>query len=401
MTTRRYYSDSYTDRFTARIQETIEADGAPAAILDETWFYPTGGGQPHDTGRLGGTRVVDVTTRDQDGAVLHRLAMPLAPGPVEGVIDWPRRFDHMQQHTGQHVLSAAFERVASAPTIGFHLGDDYVSIDLGVRGLNDAQAAEAERVANEVVRSNLPVRAWFPEPAELATLPLRKAPEVEGPLRVVAIGDFDFSACGGTHVRASGEVGQIKLLRLENLSRGVRVAFLSGERARTDYDRKHLTLRSLAASLTCSIDEVGDAVGRLQSTLQQARRETGVWKTRALAAEADRLAEPAPAFGSARLVLAAFDDRPADELRELALRLTERPRVLALLGATGPKTQLVFARSEDLATDLKPALDRALAELGGGRGGGARVVQGGAGPAERSRLDAALAAAREVLGVPA
>jgi alanyl-tRNA synthetase len=394
---RRYYTDSYTSVFTARVVETATLEDSPAVVLDETFFYPTSGGQPHDTGLLGSVPVRDVRIRESDGAVLHRLARPLGEGPVQGIIDWSRRLDHMQQHTGQHILSAAFVKAADAPTIGFHLGEDYVSIDLAVRELDEARAAEAEELANAVVRTDLQVRAWFPSPDELATIPLRKAPDVAGDLRVVAIGEFDYSACGGTHVARTGEVGPIKLLRTEKLTRGIRVAFLSGDRARADYARKHAIVRSLAGSLTCAPEEVADAVARLESALQEARRETALWRAAALDAEAAGMVSSAKTSGGVQVAVAAFEERAADELRELALTVTEREGVIVLLGTTGAKTQLVFARSENVARDLKPLLDGALAELGGGRGGGARVVQGGAGPVARARLEAALQAARNLL----
>lgn len=395
---RRYYTDSYTSVFTARVVEATALEDDPAVVLDETYFYPTSGGQPHDTGLLGSVPVREVRIREADGAVLHRLAGTLGEGPVQGIIDWSRRLDHMQQHTGQHILSAAFVKVADAPTIGFHLGEDYVSIDLGLRELDEARAAETEELANAVVRTDLQVRAWFPSPDELATIPLRKTPDVTGDLRVVAIGEFDYSACGGTHVARTGEVGPIKLLRTEKLTRGVRVSFLSGDRARADYGRKHAIVRSLAGSLTCAPEEVAEAVARLEGALQEARRETALWRAAALDAEAAGMVSGAETSGDVRVVVAAFQDRPGDELRELALKVTEREGMIVLLGTTGAKTQLVFARSDKVARDLKPLLDAALAELGGGRGGGARVVQGGAGPVARARLDAALQAARNLLG---
>ena len=395
---RRYYTDSYTSVFTARVVEATALEDGPAVVLDETFFYPTSGGQPHDTGLLGSVPVREVRIRESDGAVLHRLAGPLGEGPVQGIIDWSRRLDHMQQHTGQHILSAAFVKAADAPTIGFHLGEDYVSIDLGVRELEEARAAEAEELANAVVRTDLQVRAWFPSPEELATIPLRKTPDVAGDLRVVAIGEFDYSACGGTHVARTGEVGPIKLLRTEKLTRGVRVSFLSGDRARADYARKHAIVRSLAGSLTCAPEEVAEAVARLEGALQEARRETAHWRAAALDVEAAGMVSGAETAGAVRVVFAAFEERAADELRELALRITTQEGLIVLLGTTGAKTQLVFARSENVDRDLKPVLDAALAELGGGRGGGARVVQGGAGPVARARLDAALQAARSRLG---
>lgn len=397
--TRRYYADSYTRVFPARVVEATRVDDAPAVVLDETFFYPTSGGQPHDTGALSGVPVTDVRVRPGDGAVVHLVA-GLVEGNVEGVLDWPRRFDHMQQHSGQHILSAAFVKLAGAPTIGFHLGQDYVSIDLGVRALEERTAQDAEELANTVIRSNLPVRAWFPTADELAAIPLRKTPEVEGELRVVAMGDFDFSACGGTHVTRTGEVGSLKLLRTEKLTRGIRVAFLCGDRARADYARKHALVKQLAGSLTCAPEELAEAVARLDAALSEARRDAAVWRTAALGAEAERMLAGAAEGPVPRTVVAAFRGRPADELRELALALTTGSGVVALLGTTGEKTQLIFARSEDVSQDLKPLLDRALAELGGGKGGGGRVVQGGAAATDPARLEAALDAARAMVRRP-
>src|SRR5258706_5296458 len=228
MTVRRYYADSYTSAFTARVVEATRVGEHPAARLDETFFYPTSGGQPHDTGSLAGSRVLDVTVREHDGELLHLLDAPAAPGPAESRIDWPRRFDHMQQHTGQHILSQAFVRVAEAPTIGFHLGVETVSIDLGIPALGDAGLADAEAMANDVVQRNAAIRAWFPAAEEIPALALRKTPDVDGPLRVVAIGDFDLSACGGTHVASTGEIGLISALRTERLRSVARVEFISG-----------------------------------------------------------------------------------------------------------------------------------------------------------------------------
>lgn len=396
--TRRYYSDSYTTGFSARVVEAPTVEGRPAAVLDETLFYPTSGGQPHDTGTLGGQAVTDVRIREGDGAVLHLLAAPLASGAsVEGRINWDRRFDHMQQHTGQHILSQAFVRVADAPTIGFHLGVDKVTIDLGVAPLEPAQVVAAEAMANQVVRTNAPVGAWFPDQAELATLPLRKAPDLAGPIRVVAIGDFDLSACGGTHVAAAGEVGLIAVLGTERLKRGTRVEFLCGGRARDDYARKHLLVRRLGAALSSLADDLPDAVARLESELRDARREVATLREAELDREAGGLLAAAPRRGSAGVVRLAWETRPVDELRELALRLTAAPQVVVLLGAGGAKSHLVLARSEDLALDLRPLLNAALAALGGGKGGGSRVMQGGAGPAGLNAVEAALMAAEALL----
>jgi alanyl-tRNA synthetase len=250
------------------------------------------------------------------------------------------------------------------------------------------------------VSANPGVRAWFPAEDDLRTLALRKQPEVAGPLRVVAIGDFDLSACGGTHVAAAGEVGLIAVLRTERLKRGVRVEFLCGERARADYARKHGILRDLSSALTCSPAEVPESVGRLQTRLQDAQRELARFLERELDQEAERMLAAARRSGELRVVRAGWTERPIEQVKGLALRLTTAPGVVALLGVTGGKTQLLFGRSENVALELKPAFDRALAELGGGRGGGARLLQGAAGPSDAARLEAALAAAERELGSP-
>lgn len=400
MTLRRYYGDSYTATFQTRVIETGSPGGAPRAVLDETFFYPTSGGQPHDTGKLGSARVHNVEVREDDGAIIHHLDSPLPEGPVAASLDWPRRLDHMQQHTGQHILSQAFLRQAGAPTIGFHLGQEMVSIDLETSRLDDSLVADAESLANEIVTRNLSVRAWFPGEEELPTLPLRKTPDVHGPLRVVAIGDFDFSACGGTHVAATGELGLISVLKTERLTRGMRIEFLSGGRARADYARKHALVRELSTALTCSPSELTTSVARLSGALVEARRQVAGLLERELDTEAGRRLDTAQRIGELRVVCAAWEGRAIDEVKGLALRMTTLPGVIVLLAVAGTRTQLIFARSADTPIELRTVFDRSLATLGGGKGGGTRILQGAAGPSTLQLLEAVLAAAAGELRIP-
>ncbi len=387
---RLYYNDSYTTRFEAAVVERLAIDDRPAVVLDRSAFYPTSGGQPHDRGTLDGVTVQDVLIRESDGAVLHLVDRLPDGDRVAGTIDWDRRFDHMQQHTGQHVLSQAFLRLASAGTIGFHLGAEYVSIDLDVASLAPESVEAAFELAGRVVEADAPVRAWFPQPDELAALSLRKTPDVEGALRVVAIGDFDLSACGGTHVARTGEIGLIQHLRTERLKRGTRVAFLCGRRARRDYSERQAITAALSARLTCSVGELPDAVARLEDQVAALRRDVARFREAELEREAALLRGAA---GAPPIVVRAWDGRPAAELRALAQQLTIPSGVLALLGTAGIQAQFVFGRSEDLDLNLKPALDAALAAIGGGRGGGGRLVQGGGGPATLDEVERALAAA--------
>jgi alanyl-tRNA synthetase len=400
MTVRKYYDDSYTRRFDARVVETGSREAGPSAVLDQTFFYPSSGGQPHDTGTLGAARVTSVTIREEDGAVVHQLDAPLPQGPVAGSLDWERRFDHMQQHTGQHILSQAFLRTANAPTIGFHLGQETVSIDLEASKLDQATVAGAETLANEIVAKNLAVRAWFPEDDELARLALRKTPDVRGRLRVVGIGEFDYSACGGTHVAATGEIGLIAVHKSERLTRGTRIEFLCGGRARADYATKHALIRELSASLTCAPGELLTSVSRLSAALVDARRELSAHRERELDAEAGQRRATAERVGELRVVTAAWEDRPMDEVKGLALRMTTLPGVIALLGVAGARTQLLFAKSEGTPVELKPVFDRTLASLGGGKGGGTRILQGAAGASSRERLEAVLVAAAGEIRIP-
>ena len=391
--TRRYYGDSYTWQFDATVVEAPSDASAPIVVLDASYFYPTSGGQPHDVGTLGSAKVTDVHIREADGAVVHVLDAPIPLGSAAATIDGVRRFDHMQQHTGQHILSQAFLRVANAATIGFHLGIETISIDLDASTLSEARIAEAAELANRLVSGNVEVRSWFPSATELETLALRKMPDVDGPVRVVAIGDFDYSACGGTHVARSSEVELLSVLRVERMKRGTRIEFLAGHRARADYARKHVIVRELSAALTCAPAEIVDAVGRLSSTVVESRRTLATYRERDLDDEAARLRAAATAADAVTTVRHVFSGRPIDEIKGLALRLTAEPDVIVLFGIGGPRTQLLFARSENVAVDLKPSFDRALVALGGGKGGGGRVLMGSAAAVDETALEATMRSA--------
>ncbi len=397
---RLYYDDSFTMSFSARVIETAQTLGRSSVVLDATYFYPASGGQPSDTGELGGRRVVDVVVREGDGAVVHLLDGDLGLGEVAGRIDWGRRVDHMQQHSGQHVLSQAFLQLANAPTIGFHLGVDYVSIDLETSGLDEGRVRETVLLANDVIERDLAVRAWFPTPDELATITLRKAPEVDGALRIVAIGDFDWSACGGTHVARTAQIGLIHLLKTERYKRGIRVSFLCGGRARRDYAAKQAIVSNLSAGLSCAVFELPQTVERLQLEFQEARRELARHHEGALDLEAAELRGAAVVRGGFRIVRKGFERRPVDDLKGLCLRVSAEPGTIVVLGAAGDRGQFVLARSEELATDLRPALQAALAAVGGGKGGGARIVQGAGGSeVGLAMVDQALEAAVAALGL--
>lgn len=400
MSERAYYWDSYEVAFAAEVVEATEVDGRPAVRLSQTYFYPTSGGQPHDTGRLfRGNQtagVIDVVVRESDEAVLHVLDAVVGLGEVTAELDWPRRFDHMQQHTGQHILSQAFIRRAEAETIGFHLSKQSVTIDLDRADLTAEEIRAAEQLANEVVAENRPVRAGEVTRETAATLPLRKLPPGrDGWLRLIDIDGFDLTACGGTHVKGTAEVGLVKVLKTERRGAATRVEFVCGGRAVADYRHKHDVTQQLSTALTTGIDDLPAALGRAQDEARQLRLELKRERGARLVLEAEQLLALAEAVGEARLVRRVLVRREVDEARQLVNLLTAAGGV-ALLGVAGERAQLVFGRPAAGPTfaHMGEAIRPALAALGGARGGGGAVsAQGGGPPADEAMITDALAAA--------
>ncbi len=390
---RLYFHDSYLTEFEAAVIERTRLEGAPAVVLDRTAFYPEGGGQPADRGTLDGVPVVNVQVID--GRVFHVLAGELRADRVRGAVDWARRWDHMQQHTGQHILSQACIAVAEAETVAFHLGEEASTIDLNRTGLSEATLSAVEQAANRVVWENRPVRARFVTSEELSALPLRRPPQVHKPVRIVEIEGFDWSACGGTHVRATGEVGLIKITRVERRGGETRVTFLCGGRALADYARKHALVQRLVSRLTCAEHEIERAVERLEVEEQAARRALRAAEETLAGYEAMALLREALPVGGVRVATRLYSDRSAEWVRAVAQALRDQPGTVALLACGGERPQLIFTRGPEVPVDVS-ALLRVACQVSGGRGGGrADWAQGGGGAAER--LEEALAAAVEAL----
>ena len=394
MTDRLYYANSYLTHFTARVVERLTWDGHPAVVLDRTAFYPTSGGQPSDRGHLCGVPVLGAEVREPDGAIVHILAAPLPDDEVTGEIDWPRRFDHMQQHTGQHLLSAACEQLLDAETVSFHLGAEVSTIDLNVPRLSRQALEEVEERVNRVIWEDRPVRAYFVRPEDVATLPLRRTPQVEGSIRLVEVAGeeggrpFDLNPCGGTHVARTGEIGLLKVLRLDYRGPETRVEFVCGGRALRDYRLKNGVLQNLAAMLTVGYWELPEAVGRLQEEAKAARREARSLRERLVEVEAARLAETAVSVGPLRVARAVEENWDPADLRVLAQKVAAYPGTVALVASVGgERVHLCVACAEGVPADAT-ALLRAIAEPLGGKGGGqARFAQGSAPAASRQRVE--------------
>ena len=395
MTVCLYYRDPYLRAFDTRVVERREVNGQPGVVLAETAFYPTSGGQPHDTGHLGGARVVDVLV-DEDGEVVHVVSREIEVGPVHGEIDWARRFDHMQQHTGQHILSQAFVERCGAETVGFHLGEESSTIDLDRAPLEAGEITAAEQAANQVVMEDRPIRARFVTEAELSDLPLRKPPAVEGAVRIVEVASYDWSPCGGTHVATAGQVGPVKVARVERRKDVSRVHFLCGWRALADYRRKQEVVQSLTAQLTTGEDELLPSVERLEEEAKRLYKELGAAQEALLGFEVVEWLRGAEMVGGRRVVRLAFEERDPAVLREAARRLTEERGVVALLATQRPQPQFVFAAAEDVDAHMGELIRSATAAVGGRGGGRPSYAQGGApeGAPVEGVLDAAVAALR-------
>jgi len=398
ITERLYYRDSYMKEFTARVVRTGPAGGQTEVVLDRTAFYPEGGGQPSDTGLLAGAPVTSVLERD--GEVVHLVRGSVPSGEVIGGVEWERRFDHMQQHSGQHILSQAFEQLLGAKTVSFHMGAEVSTIDLATPGLGPEQVQAVEELSNRVVFEDRPILVHLLDPSELSRFDLRKGTEREGEIRVVEVEGFDSIPCGGTHCRSTGAVGLIKVTRWARRSGDVRVEFLCGWRALRDYRAKNEAVVALATSLAVRDQEVREAVERLMRDATETRRQAEQLRNQILDYQAAELAGKAEAVGEASVITTVLADRSPDELKHLAARVTSEPGRVVLLAATADKASVVFARSEDVPLDAGALLRQAAAPFGGRGGGRPNLAQGGIpDPANaQAVLDEALKAVRGILG---
>ena len=401
MTERLYYADAYLRTFEARVVDRLEVYGQPAVIMDRTAFYPEGGGQPSDRGVLNSVAVVEVQPRESDDEVLHLLSAPLAEEAVTGVVDHARRFDLMQQHTGQHILSQAFLHTAGAETVSFHLNPDpnegALTIDLDKASLAPAELDQAEEYANTIVYENRPVIVRFVNDEELQALPLRKPPKVDKAIRIVEVQGFDWSACGGTHVARTGEVGMIKIVKAEKRGAELRIEFRCGRRALTDYRRKHQLISQAASDLTIGFWELDQTIGRMQAEAKAARKQLAEAEARLQQYEARDLLNAIEPRGGFGLITQTWLNRDAAYLKRVANLLVAQPGTVALLGATGQSLSLVFARPKDLSIDLAALLKAAAARLGGKGGGSPDFAQAGGPAVSEEQLAETLRWARDQL----
>jgi alanyl-tRNA synthetase len=392
-TERLYYSDCYLREFEARVV-AIEPEARGFRVyLDRTAFYPESGGQPADRGALSGIPVVDVL--EEDEAIAHVVERKPEGVEIVGRIDWARRFDHMQQHTGQHLLSAAFERVGKYKTVSFHLGSAVSAIDLDSDRLGRRQLEEAEDLANQVAFENRAVRIFAKSATEAAQMGLRKPTAREGDVRLVEVAEFDLSACGGTHVSRTGAVGLVLVRKFERMKGVTRVEFLCGNRALQAARRDFALLTEAARLFSGALENVPSLISKQAEDLRAALRAREKLIKRIAEYEARELWSAAPERNGRRIVRQVFAAEDHDEAKMLAHAIARQPAAVALIGVKGKPAALFFAQSAGGTADMGSILKQTVAKVGGKGGGAPHFAQGGG--LDEASLEEALTIAEELL----
>ena len=362
MTRRLYHDDAYLRRFDAEVVAITTYKATPAVVLDQTAFYPEAGGQLGDRGQLGGAAVIDTQETD-DGAIVHLIQgePPAVGARVTGELDWARRRQHMAQHTAQHLLSGALLDRAQAPTVSARLGESALTIDVARDRIPDAEVAGAEDLANDVIDDDVAIRAWFPSPDELASIKLRRDPKVTSDIRVVAIGDFDLSPCGGTHCTRTSQLGAVRVTGAERYKGMTRVTFTAARRGRTELFARDQVLRGLASQFSCGPAEVPLAVDKLRREVDAAGGELTQLRSRLATAIVAQLPGTGPA-------IAALPG-DAELLRSVAAKLVGAGRDAILCAPDDSGATVVIMRASGSTLDCGVLWKQLAAKLGG-RGGG-------------------------------
>jgi alanyl-tRNA synthetase len=405
MTERLYYTDAYLRMFDSAIVERLTVDGRAAVVLSRTALYAGGGGQPCDVGVIDGVAVVEVYTRETDGAVVHVLAgeIDAQRQTVTAEVDWARRFDMMQQHTGQHILTRAIIALFNVDTVGFHLTADNLTIDLNAAALSDAQIAQAETYANAVIVSNRAVSVRFMTEEALQDVRMRRLPEkiYTEKVRIIDIADFDVNACGGTHVAHTGEVGVLKITQVERKGGKVRVRFCCGGRALREFQHNSEIVRQLTQALTCAPQDVLSVVKNTSAELHEAKKLLKGFRQEFVQDLAKKMLAAVAADGDKTILYVRAGDLlfDADAARQLAMLVTQTAQVRILVGLTGEKAHLVYARHAQAQGDMNRLLQQTLATVGGRGGGKPDMAQGGGTAVTLEQMQAALTAARAAVDV--
>ncbi len=372
-TNKMYYLDSYLQNFTTKlVQQKMDEFGGHYVILEDTAFYPTGGGQPNDIGTINNIEVTNV--EEIDGEIRHYTEGPISGIDIIGSINWGRRFDHMQQHAGQHILSGVFSDLFGYETVSFHLGKETLTIDLEVEELTEAEVNKAELIANETILSNKPIHTKWVSNEEVSNYSLRKQPSVTEDIRLVIIPDFDYNACGGTHPNSTSEVGTIKVLEWERQKKKVRIHFICGGRVLSQFHKKNIVLNKIGQLMNTSEQGLVTSVERLlgkntelEKSLEQARDVILQYEARAILNNNNN-----------KIISMAYHNRTMQELQKLARYLVNQsPEVIVVLvNENENKLKLVLARGENRNINMGKLLGEVLPLINGKGGGNESVAQG-------------------------
>jgi alanyl-tRNA synthetase len=375
-----YYQNSYIQSFSTKlIKQVMDETGRYYVVLEETAFYPTGGGQPFDTGKLNDISVINV--EEIDGEIRHYIKSPIldTSSKVDGEINWERRFDHMQQHCGQHILSAAFEELFGYKTISFHLGQEELTIDLEIENLSDEEATEVEKRANQIILENRLIETKWVSESELSQYPLRKQLSVTENIRLVIIHDYDFNGCGGTHPHSTGQVGSIKILDWEKQKRKIRVRFICGNRVLRHLHQKHNIILELNKLLNAPEQGLVQSLTRLLDTTKNTEKQLEDLRAILLQNEAIQLLNEKTVINNRAIIMKIMQDRSMKELQKLAKLIIDRDEeaIVFLLSEIQSQIQVVAGRGNNMEDSMKDLLNKLLPLINGKGGGNDAFAQGG------------------------
>lgn len=383
-----YLTEPLKLEFDAHIIQKTQADnGQIEVVLDKTYFYPTGGGQMHDTGTLGEANVVDVY-KTEAGQVVHRLDRDISGTVLPAHIDEERRRGHMQHHSAQHILSGTLEKLLALETLSVKIRADTPStLDVPLSEISQVELERVERFANDIIFENRPIKSYFITDDQIHTIPFRRPPQVKGQIRVVEVDNFDYSACGGTHCPYAGMIGLIKIVKTEHKNKKLRLHFVAGHQALRYFQTCHSLITEIGQILSTAPEDVAHIVSGQVEQLQEAQREIKKLRREALSFEAQQLVNQAEKSKADRLVVAIFAERPANELRELAKLLQRKADVIgAVASYDGQRLLLVVTCGDHTNVSAKQLLANQLDQIGGQGGGDDRIAQGG-GPASEQQIE--------------
>lgn len=370
-----YYYDSYTIDFDANIINRKIVDNKCIIVLDGTYFYPTSGGQPCDAGTIGGAKVLEVY--EKDGVIYHVVERCPDGLNVHCKIDWNKRFDHMQQHSGQHLLSCVFEKVYGADTESFSIGNDFSHITVGKDSLTLDEALKVEVKVNELIYKNIPVKTYIVDENGLLELPLRKRPKVKNSVRIVEIEGIDYSPCGGTHVKSTGEIGMVKIRKWEKAKRGVRIEFVCGFRALYDYSFKNDYINRISNILSVKDIDVLQGIEKLIQENKVLKKELSGLKERILLYEAKELINKSEAYGGIHIIYRIFEGRDFSEVKNLAQYIVESENCLVIFGNKTDIANIIISRSDNIDIEINKIFKDILLIINGRGGGSSKTCQGG------------------------